>query len=46
MTFLRVFIRLLTVTTVPGSSERVLTKFTIGLLRAPNEDRPHISLGI
>src|SRR5438067_8613569 len=32
-TFLRVFIRLTAATTVPGSSKRVLTRFTNGLLR-------------
>src|SRR5450759_4580166 len=39
-TFLRVFIRLTAATTVPGSSERVLTRFTHGLLRAPTDKRP------
>src|ERR1700690_693568 len=33
-------------TTVAGSSKRVLTRFTRGLLRAPTEKRPHDSLGI
>src|SRR5437879_5691156 len=44
MTFLRVFIRRCG-DTVPGSSKRVLTRFTNGLLRAPTESRPHVSLG-
>src|SRR5438552_18614169 len=45
-TFLRVFIRLAAATTVPGSSERVLTRFTHGLLRAPTDKRPLDSLEI
>jgi hypothetical protein len=43
---LRVFIRLAAATTVPGSSKRVLTRFTDGLLRAPTDDRPLDSLDI
>src|SRR5437868_2390003 len=39
-TFLRVFIRLAAATTVPGSSERVLTRLTNGLLIAPTDNRP------
>src|SRR5205823_10395243 len=38
-TFLRVFIRL-AATRAPRSSERVLTRFTDGLLRAPTDNRP------
>jgi hypothetical protein len=45
-TFLRVFIRLAAATTVPGSSERVLTRFPNGLLRAPTDKRPLDSLEI
>ena len=45
-TFLRVFIRSEAETTVPGSSKRVLTRFTDGLLRAPTDDRPLVSQGI
>src|SRR5437762_47704 len=45
-TFLRVFIRLAAETTVPGSSKRVLTRFTHGLLRAPTDKRPLDSLEI
>ena len=46
MTFLRVFIRRMAATTVPGSSDRVLTRFTHGLKQAPTELRPLNSLGI
>src|SRR5260370_26991714 len=45
MTLLRVFIRRAE-TTVAGSSMRALTRFTNGLLKAPTDDRPHVSLGI